>query len=74
MSDDPFIGRNVSIATGHSVVRTCSALFPILFPCCFVPLIVCRINVSWELLLWSFSESQLYLGAHKYLIRVWITT
>lgn len=74
MSDDPFFGRIVSIATGSSVVRTSSTLFPILFPCCLVPLTVCRVNVSWELLRWSFSESQLYLGAHKYLIRVWITT
>lgn len=74
MSDDPFFGRIVSIATWSSVVRTCSTLFPILFPCCLVPLTVCRVNVSWELLLWSFPESQLYLGAHKYLIRVWITT
>lgn len=28
MSDDPFIGRIISVATGSSVVRACSILFP----------------------------------------------
>lgn len=31
-----------------------------------------RVNVFWELQFWSFLESQLYLVAHEYLIRVWI--